>query len=191
MLASFARFVADYNYSYNNDYTVNSHSELSSGAIMALVIAGLVSLVLIVLVVVAIWKMFVKAGKPGWAALIPFYNSWVMAEVAGKPGWWGLLPLLAFIPFLGWIIAIVVGIIIALGLAKNFGKSEVFGIFGLWLFSIVGYMILGFGSATYRGAGAGAGSSQAGSPAEPPASLEGPSPVDAPAPPKPPTKLVQ
>jgi hypothetical protein len=189
MLAALAKFATDYSYNYN--YTVtNNSTNLSSSAWAAIAIACVIALALGVIVVIAVWKMFTKAGKPGWAALIPFYNSWVMAEVAGKPGWWGLLPLLAFIPFVGWIVAIVISIIIALGLAKNFGKSEVFGIFGLWLFSIIGYMILGFGSATYQGAGA--GNKGTGSPAEAPASLETLSPDTSVSTNKPkPPKLIQ
>lgn len=113
----------------------------------------LAALVLIVLVVCGLWKMYVKAGKHGWAALIPFYNLWVLAEIAGKPGWWGFYPLLILVPFVGWLAVIVVGIILALGVARNFGRSSAFGVIALWLFASIGYMILGYGSSTYKGNG--------------------------------------
>jgi hypothetical protein len=142
MLSAFTQMAVDYNYS------VSGQSSLSGGALAAII---LLSLIVAVIGIVAMWKIFTKAGKPGWAAIVPVYNSWVLAEVAGKPGWWGLLYLLAFIPVLGYIVVIVVSIIIALGLAKNFGKSQAFGVIGLWLFSIVGYLILAFGDATYKG----------------------------------------
>ena len=101
--------------------------------------------------IVAMWKVFTKAGKPGWAAIVPFYNTWVLAEVGGKPGWWGLVAILVSpIPFLGSIISIILILLISLGVAKNFGKSTVFGVIGLFLFSLVGYLILGFGKAKYQ-----------------------------------------
>lgn len=109
------------------------------------------SLVLWVVVIVALWKVFAKAGRPGWAAIIPFYSTWVWAEIGGKPGWWGLVAILAIlVPFLGAIVSIVLIILISLGVAKNFGKSDVFGIFGLFIFSTIGYLILGFGDAKYQ-----------------------------------------
>ncbi len=92
--------------------------------------------------IVAFWKVFEKAGEAGWKSIIPFYNMWVMFEIAGRPGWWMLL---AMIPFVN----IVVMIILALDMAKAFKKSSAFGIFGLFLFSFIGYMMLGWGDATY------------------------------------------
>jgi hypothetical protein len=91
------------------------------------------------------WKVFDKAGKPGWAAIIPFYNQWVLMEVAGRPGWWFLLLLIPFV-------SIVIWIIVSLDVATSFGKGVGFGI-GLWLLGFVFYLILGFGSATYVGPG--------------------------------------
>ncbi len=107
--------------------------------------AGVILFYLLILAVAVagIWKVFVKAGKPGWAAIVPIYNSWVLAEIAGKPGWWGLLMLIPFVN-------IVVSLLLAMEIAKRFGKSQVFGIVALWLFSTVGYLILGFGDAKYQ-----------------------------------------
>lgn len=105
------------------------------------------SLVLAVLVIAGMWTTFAKAGKPGWAAIIPIYNIYVLLKVAGRPGWWLILWIIPLVNF-------VISIIVALDVAKSFGKSGVFGFFGLWLFPIVGYPMLGFGSAQYRGPGA-------------------------------------
>jgi hypothetical protein len=74
----------------------------------------------------------------------------VLMEVAGKPGWWAFASLLSFIPFIGWIIPLVVNIIALLEVAKRFGKSTVFAIFGLVIFGFVGFPILGFGDAKYN-----------------------------------------
>jgi phage FluMu protein Com len=107
-------------------------------------LAALISLGLVVLCIVGVWKLFVKAGQPGWAALIPIYNTYVMLKVAGKPGWWLIL---FFIPAVGFVIAILV----ALAIAAAFGKGAGFAV-GLILLPIVFYPILGFGSAQYKGA---------------------------------------
>jgi len=96
------------------------------------------------LMIVAMWMMFRKAGKPGWAAIIPIYNIIVFCQVAGKPGWWVVL-------FLIPIANIVFYIITSLGVAKNFGKSGAFGFFLVFLLSFIGIPILGFGKAQYQG----------------------------------------
>lgn len=112
-------------------------------------LAGLVGLFLfaiylaiIVGIVVGFWKVFTKAGKPGWAAIVPFYNIIVLLEVAGKPLWWLVLFL---IPGVNLFIAVLVG----LAVAKNFGKSEAFGV-GLGLLGFIFYPILGFSDAQYQ-----------------------------------------
>ena len=87
------------------------------------------------------WLVFLKAGKPGWASIIPIYSTWIILEIGGKPGWWSLIML---IPVLN-IVALVVYIIALIEIAKRFTRNVVFGIFGLFLFSFVGWPILGFG----------------------------------------------
>ncbi|MEU3649662.1 DUF5684 domain-containing protein [Lentzea sp. NPDC034063] len=94
--------------------------------------------------VVVFWKTFTKAGQPGWAAIIPIYNIYVLLKVAGRPGWWLILLLIP-------IVNIVILAIVSIDVAKSFGKDTVFGVVGLWLFSIIGYAILAFGGAQYRG----------------------------------------
>jgi hypothetical protein len=98
----------------------------------------------------AMWKVFTKAGQPGWAILIPIYNLYVMCKIAGRPGWWVILLL---IPFVNLIFIIILDI----DIAKSFGKGVGFGI-GLLLLPFIFFPILGFGSATYQGAAAGAAS---------------------------------
>ena len=100
--------------------------------------------VFIVLVVAGLWKVFTKADQPGWAAIIPIYNIYIMTKIIGRPWWWLLL---LFIP----IVNLVVSIIMAIDLAQSFGKDAAYGVLLLWLFSIIGYLILGFGDAEYQG----------------------------------------
>lgn len=96
--------------------------------------------------IAAVWKVFSKAGQPGWAAIIPIFNFYVMCKVAGRPGWWLLLFL---IPFVNLVIAIIVTV----DIAKRFGKGVGFAI-GMILLPFIFWPILGFGSAQYQGAAA-------------------------------------
>jgi hypothetical protein len=98
---------------------------------------------LAVLMIASMWKIFAKAGKPGWAAIVPIYNIIVMLEIAGKPAWWIVL-------FLIPIVSLIASIMVAIGLANNFGKGAGFGL-GLVVLSPIFYPILAFGSAQYGG----------------------------------------
>ncbi len=109
-------------------------------------------------------RVFKKAGRPGWAGFVPLYNTWVLFEISGKPGWWALLFIPSFIPFIGLLFSLallVLTLLAALELAKRFGKGQLFAIFGLWLFSFIGYIILAFDSSRYNAAGAPPASPQA------------------------------
>jgi hypothetical protein len=97
--------------------------------------------------IVACWKIFTKAGQPGWASIIPIYNWYILCKIVGRPGWWVILLLIPFVNF-------IIGIILCIDLAKSFGKGVGFGI-GLVLLSVIFFPILGFGSAQYQGPTAG------------------------------------
>lgn len=99
-------------------------------------------LAIVVLMVASLWKVFVKAGEPGWAAIIPIYNIIVLLKIAGKPAWWIILFIIPIVNF-------VMVFLVAISLAHNFGKSTGFGI-GLALLGIVFYPILAFGDARYQ-----------------------------------------
>ncbi len=99
--------------------------------------------VLIIIMVVSHWKIFAKAGKPGWASIIPIYNVIVLLEIIGRPTWWVVL---YFIPFAN----IIVALINVFDLSKSFGKEAGFGIL-LVLLPIVGFPMLAFGSSKYVG----------------------------------------
>ena len=101
------------------------------------------SFILSIIYIIGVWKIFTKAGKPGWAAIIPIYNIIVLLEIVGKPLWWILLLLIPCVN-------IVFGIWIINLLSKSFGKSEGFTI-GLLLLGFIFFPILGFGDAVYLG----------------------------------------
>ena len=100
-------------------------------------------LAIIVVLIVGMWKVFEKAGKPGWAAIIPIYNLIILLEIVGKPMIWIL-----------WLIIPCVNIVFMIWLynlvSKSFGKSEGFTV-GMVLFPYIFWPILGFGDARYIG----------------------------------------
>ncbi len=98
---------------------------------------------LIILIVTSMWKIFTKAGQPGWASLIPIYNVVKTLEIVGKPDWWVIL---MFVPFVN----IVVSVIIAYNLAVVFNKGPLFTA-GMIFLPFIFYPILAFGSSTYVG----------------------------------------
>ncbi len=112
------------------------------GGIIILVLG----LALVGLVLASFWRVFARAGQPGWAALVPIYNTITLLRVAGKPGWWILLllvPGLNLIPLIS----------VPFGVAKRFDKSTGFAL-GLLLLPLLFYPILAFGKPRSGGAAA-------------------------------------
>jgi hypothetical protein len=122
--------------------------------ILMTLLAGLITAYLVIVIpivliaIVAIWRVFTKAGQPGWAVLIPFYNLYVYSQVVKRPGWWMLLYFASIIPVVGSLAVLFVSIIDSLRLAKLFGKSSGFGV-GIILLGVVFLPILAFGDADY------------------------------------------
>jgi len=106
------------------------------------IIFAITELAIIVFVLIAMWKVYVKAGEPGWAAIIPIYNIIVLLRIAGKPWWWILLLLIP-------LVNIVIGILVHIDVAKNFGHGVGFGL-GLMFLGFIFYPILAFGDARYN-----------------------------------------
>jgi hypothetical protein len=142
--------------------------ELLGTIIAGLAIYGTISLIWCIIMIVANWKIFTKAGQPGWMSIIPFLNSfilfkiswntmmfWIMVgagvvggvlnAIAGEEG--GILSILALICYLA---AAVIGIIDVHKLSKSFGHGIGFTL-GLLFFSPIFTLILGFGKSEYLG----------------------------------------
>ena len=107
------------------------------------VVGIILYLAIAVFMIASVWKVFVKAGKPGWAVLIPIYNFIVLIEIVGKPTWWVIL---LFVPFVNYIILVWITNL----LSKSFGKDVGFTL-GLLFLGIIFFPVLGFGSAEYKG----------------------------------------
>ncbi len=109
-----------------------------------MIVIAIVYLAIVVLMIASLWKIFVKAGQPGWAAIVPIYNLYIMTQIAGKPGWWTILLLIPYVN-------IVFGIWCWNLICKKFGKDTGF-LIGIILLGIVFLPILAFGDAQYQGA---------------------------------------
>lgn len=124
---------------------------MAQGGFSAIMV--LVWLAFVVVVVASWWRLFTKAGEPGWAAIIPIYNTYIMIKIGGNP-WWYLL--LLFVPLVNFVIVIK----IMVDVASAFGKGLGFGL-GLAILSFIFAPILAFGDATYQGAGESSGGATA------------------------------
>jgi hypothetical protein len=104
-------------------------------------IVMLVTLAIIFFMIASMWKVFEKAGEPGWACLIPIYNTVVLLKIAGKPFWWLILMLFP-------IVNLIVFIVVAIAIAERFGKGVGFGL-GLAILGFIFFPVLAFGEARY------------------------------------------
>ncbi len=104
---------------------------------------GVIYLAIMVVMIVSWWKIFTKAGKPGWAILIPIYSILVYLEIIGKPWWWLIMLIIPIvnIVFMIWAVNM---------LSKSFGQSEGFTV-GLLLLGIIFIPVLGLGKFQYKG----------------------------------------
>lgn len=105
-------------------------------------IVSLVYLVMIVAAIAGMWKVFEKAGQPGWAAIVPIYNLFVLLQIVNKPIWWIVLLLLP-------LINIVILIIVTIALAEKFGKGGGYAV-GMVFLPFVFYPMLGFGDERFQ-----------------------------------------
>jgi hypothetical protein len=103
-------------------------------------------LLLSILYLIGAWKVFTKAGKPGWGVLIPIYNLYLLCKIAGRSGWWVILMIIPLVNF-------VIYFILAQDIGRAFDKGGVWSFFWLFLLSYIGVLILGFGGARYLGPG--------------------------------------
>lgn len=106
-------------------------------------IVMIISLIISIIAIISLWKVFSKAGRPGWASIIPFYNTYVLFDIAMGNG---ILFLLTFIP----VVNLVMVIIAYVKLATSFGKGGGFAV-GLILLPYIFLPILAFGKSRYIG----------------------------------------
>ena len=121
----------------------------SGGSAGMLATVSLISLAILVITLVAMWKIFVKMGEPGWKGLIPIYNVFKIYEISGRSGW---LVLLFLIPCIN----LVAAWLLADSLGDIFGKSFGYKV-GLFLIPGIMHLILGFGSSQAVGLSGGGG----------------------------------
>ena len=133
-------------------YNYEAIGALAAGFFFIFAIAGLIALVIAIVTIIGMWKVLEKGNKPGWGALIPFYNLYLLCDMVGVNPWWILIvvlsPILGVIPVLGNItqLAVVVyfEILLNVSLARAFKKEDGFAV-GLILLAPIFYLILGFG----------------------------------------------
>lgn len=127
--------------------TTLAQSDGSLGGIIGtfFLLFWLCNFVLLFLLLAAVWRIFAKAGQPGWAAIVPIYNAFVFVRVVQRPTWWSLLLLIPFINIIPYFI-------LSIDLARVFGKGTGFGL-GLIFLPFIFLPLLAFGEATYLGAG--------------------------------------
>jgi hypothetical protein len=111
----------------------------SAGASIGII----VYIVIVIFELAAMWRVFTKAGRYGWGAIIPIYNIYLLCKIAGRPGWWTVL---FFIP----IVNLVMAIIVWHGISRAFGHGAGFTV-GLILLPFIFIPILGFGDSQYGG----------------------------------------
>ena len=123
-----------------------------------LIFLGII-LITYILSVIGLWGMFQKTDRPGWHALIPIYNTYILCIITGVSPWWlalsiisdlvaGLVPILSI---LASVISIYFGVLLAVSVARSFGKEDIYAI-GIYFLPFIFYMIIGLGDSKYLGA---------------------------------------
>lgn len=142
---------------YSTSTTTSLYDVETAGALAmgtgVMVVYSIIMLAVAAVSIISMWKIFTKAGKPGWAAIVPVYNMVVLYQIVGMNPLWLLLLIGSIIPFVNFIVAIayfVITILVNIKLAKAFGKSGGFAV-GLIFLPFIFQCILGFGSAQYQG----------------------------------------
>ncbi|HSX16908.1 MAG TPA: DUF5684 domain-containing protein [Patescibacteria group bacterium] len=157
--------LADYTYTYT---TTSGASSSPSGGFLAgyFVFIGIFTVIMIV----SMWKVFTKAKQPGWASLVPIYDTLVLLKIVGRPWYWLLLMMIP-------IVNIVLAVIVYNDLSKSFGKGVGMTLLLLFL-PFIGLPMLAFGSAQYQGPAAlnGGGATPA-APVAPVTGADGPQPT--------------
>lgn len=126
-------------YDYDYGYMIGVFLHDAVASILSITFLAIIAyfVVFIILLTVSLWRLFAKAGRPGWAAIVPVYNQIVVLQIAGRPVWW-VLPIL-FVP----ILQVWLSLVAAIDFAKSYGRSTMVGI-SVGFLPIVGLPMMGF-----------------------------------------------
>lgn len=134
---------SDFNYNTNiNQDIFNKYLGLGVGIIISCLI---IFLLIEIILIIANWRIFKKARKEGWEAIVPFYNKYILFEIAGYPGYYMFF---SFIPYAGVIINFIFNILISISINKKFHKNSAFALV-LIFFPYIGYPYLAFSKSTF------------------------------------------
>ena len=139
-------------YNYHDSYSSINYDDAAVGAVLGGFVAVfyIIFLAIAVIQIIAMWKIFSKAGEKGWKAIIPIYNMVILFKISGLSPWLILVYLASIIPFVGWIAPIALNAVFAYKLAKSFGKDGAWAV-GIYFLAPIFYMILAFGKSEYIG----------------------------------------
>ena len=118
----------------------------------------IVVFVMCILTIIGQWQLFKKAGKPGWAALIPIYNTYVLCQITGVNPWWiaivfvagVIIEIVPALSIVSTIVEIYFGVLLAVSVSRSFGKNDGYAV-GIYFLGFIFYPILGFGKSEYLG----------------------------------------
>ncbi len=140
-------------YGYSSYYASSDYNAVAAATatvMSALMVYFVIILAIAIVQIVAMWKLFTKAGEKGWKSIIPIYNMVILFKISGLSPWLLFVFLAAIIPFIGWIAPIALNAVLAYKLAKSFGKDAGWAV-GLYFLAPIFYMILAFGKSEYVG----------------------------------------
>lgn len=115
----------------------------SGGAAAGSIVGIVIGIAIALFYLIAYWRVFSKAGRPGILAIIPIVNSFVLLSIVGRPLWWFILFLIPFVN-------IVMAIIVVNDLSKSFGHGVGFTL-GLIFLSFIFIPVLAYGGSRYVG----------------------------------------
>lgn len=139
---------SSYYSNYPSDYAISAAA--TTTIIGALMVYLVIILAIAIIQIVAMWKLFNKAGEKGWKSIIPIYNCVILFKISGLSPWLVLVYLATVIPLIGWIAPIALNAVLSYKLAKSFGKDGGWAV-GLYFLPSIFYMILAFGKSQYVG----------------------------------------
>lgn len=141
---------------YSSYYSNYLSDDISAAAAATIIGALMVYLVIILAIsiiqIVAMWKLYTKAGEKGWKSIIPIYNLVILFKISGLSPWLIFVYFAAIIPIIGWIAPIALTAYLCYKLAKSFGKDGAWAV-GLYFLAPIFYMVLAFGKSEYVGPG--------------------------------------